>query len=354
MSNIRFLLIFLGIILGISSCRQDFKQEISFEPLVFQDSTFLEGTILDSTLVMGKSYDIDYYHQYILVAAHIGEREPFIHIFDKSEGKFFTSVLPKGRGPGERLTWGGIQVNHSSGEALFFDSEAQKTTVFQVDSVRHSTKEWKEQITVRKHPVYAYDVIPWENGYIMQGGGEVNQQGECPRLTLFKNDSIVDILYNMPCVQFSESYLSLDKIATDFLYSVSPDRQRIICQITYGMLLEFFSIKDDHIVPGTIRGFIKPLFELDRNKCATPVVGKTMYGLRDLYATNDYIYAIYIGDVNYKNSYRIAVFDWKGNPLHLYITKYRLERLCVDDVDKKIYATGITPQYENVLLKFDL
>ena len=352
MYRIRFLFIFSGIILGMSNCSP--KQEISFEPLIFPNTTHLEGQILDSSFIMGKSYDIDYYNQYILISAHTGEKEPLIHLFDKNEKKFFTSLLPKGRAPGERLTWGGIQVDHATGEALFFDSEAQRSTTFQIDSVHYSKKKWQEQITVYHFPVYAYHITPLKNGYIIQGGGEVSPQGKRPRLSLFRNDSLIDILYNTPNVRFAENYLSIDQISTDFLYSISPDKQRLVCQMTYGMILEFISIKKDRIIADTVRGFIKPIFELDRHKCVNPTEGKTIYGLRDLYATNQYIYAIYIGNTVYKNSNRIAVFDWKGNPLHLFTTDYKLERLCVDETNRKIYATGITPQYENVLLEFPL
>lgn len=352
MYNIRFLFILLGIIIGMSKCSP--TQEISFESLIFPNTTYLKGLILDSSFVMGKSYDIDYYNQYILISAHTGEKEPLIHLFDQNEKKFFANLLPKGRGPGERLTWGGIQIDHITGEALFFDSEAQRSTTFQIDTIHNSKKKWQEQITINNFPVYAYNITPLENGYIAQGGGKVSSKGKRPRLSLIKNDSIIDILYNTPNVHFPENYLSIDKISTDFLYSISSDKQKLVCQMTYGMILEFFSIKKDRIIVDTVRGFIKPIFELDRHKCVNPIDGKTIYGLRDLYATNKYIYAIYIGNTVYKNSNRIAVFDWNGNPLHLFTTDYKLERLCVDEANKKIYATGVSPQYENVLLQFPL
>lgn len=155
-------------------------------------------------------------------------------------------------------------------------------------------------------------------------------------------------------MHFPENYLTINKISTDFLYSISPDKQRRVCQMTYGMILEFFSIKKDRIITDTIRGFIKPIFELDKHKCVNPIDGQTIYGLRDLYATDKYIYTIYIGNTVYKNSNQIAIFDWNGNPLHLFTTNYTLERLCVDEANWKIYATGVSPQHENVLLQFPL
>ena len=83
---------------------------------------------------------------------------------------------------------------------------------------------------------------------------------------------------------------------------------------------------------------------------ATPsLTADTKAGLRDLFATDDYMYAAIGADVNLLSNKEkvsgkelenndIYVFDWDGKPVGHLETDYNIEKMCVTEFRDTIYA----------------
>jgi uncharacterized protein with von Willebrand factor type A (vWA) domain len=51
----------------------------------------------------------------------------------------------------------------------------------------------------------------------------------------------------------------------------------------------------------------------------------------------------------------IAVFDWEGNPLKIFRTKYRrLIKICLDDEERFLYILGEDNDWNRFVAKLDL
>ena len=120
----------------------------------------------------------------------------------------------------------------------------------------------------------------------------------------------------------------------------------------YGGILEIFDIGKDEIKLNCIKGLFRPVYNLYEKN--VPIrTSHTVFGFADVYATPADIFTIFCGSNNHKATDKIAVFDWNGKCKHLYITDYRLSKLCVDEKSKTIYSTATTSDYEKVIVKFN-
>lgn len=334
----------------LTSCKQQ-HQELTFTPPVFQNTTHLEGRVLVDTFVMGRCFNIDHYNNYLLVSAYRGDKE-LINFFDKNSGECIKSILRPGRGPGEALSLRDFDVDHSTGKVLFYDVMSKKLITFYIDSVIMSN-DVKNHIYAKNYPIYMYKILQGNHCYIAEGGYKDN--GKDIRLSIIYKDSTIYKYYKFPNVKVSgtdengiiPAYIHGSKL------TISPNKKQIAYATSYGAILEIFDVDSNQIKLNTIKGYYRPTYTLEKNNIKT-IPGETIWGFIDLYAVNNYIYAIFSGSTDSKDTKNIGVFDWKGNPVKLYTTDYRLEKICVDEKKNKIYAHGTDKDLETVIVEFSL
>lgn len=333
-----------------AGCRQQ-NNELTFTPPEFRKTVHLTGKVLIDTFVMGLCYDIDCYNDYLLVSAYRSDSE-LLNFFDKNSGRYIKSILPKGRGAGEALSLKDFDLDQATGKVIFYDLIGNKLTHFIIDSVTAHENAGK-YIHSRNYPIYMYRVLQGNNGYIAEGG--LKEDGKSVRLSIIENDSAIYKYYTFPDVRIPGT--DLKGIEPAYTYgsriAISPDKKRLAYSTNYGAILEIFDLTPGQIKLNTIKGFYRPAYTLDKNSIQS-IPDETVWGFIDLYATDKYIYTIFSGSKNPKETRNIAVFDWKGNCLDLYTTDYRLDKLCVDEENRKIYANGIDPNLETVVVEFEI
>lgn len=210
-----------------------------------------------------------------------------------------------------------------------------------------------DYIIGKDYPINMFAAYWGMNGYIAKGGLKL-KTGETLRFSIIENDSVIFRYCDFPEVTVPGIP---EGIVPCYIYgsyiSLSPDRTRLACVLGYGAILETFKIQGDMISLDTIRGFYRPEFTLDKNKVvlSTP---KTIFGFSDLYVTNKYIYSTFCSQPHKTTTNEVAVFDWKGNCICLYRVDYILEKICIDEVNKKFYAIGKNKDLETLLVEFDL
>lgn len=345
-----FFYLVIMILLLLSGCRQE-EKELAFTPPVFQHTRHLTGKVLIDTFVMGLCYDMDCYKDYLLVSAYRGDKE-LLNFFDKNSGKYLKSILSIGRGAGEALSLKDFNLDHATGKVIFYDLVANRLTNFIVDSVIAHEKP-ETYIHSRNYPIYMYNVLQGNNGYIAEGGYKENDKRL--RLSIIENDSAIYKYYTFPNVKIPGT--DAKGIEPAYTYgsrlTISPNKKQLAYSTNYGAILEIFDLTPKQITLNTIKGFYRPVYTLDKNNIQS-IPGETVWGFIDLYATDKYIYTIFSGSTNPKDTKNIGVFDWKGNCLDLYTTDYQLEKICVDEPNRKIYANGLDANLETVIVTFDI
>lgn len=334
----------------IAACTGN-KQELKFTPPVFPATTHLSGKILVDTFIMGLCYDINTYKDYLIVSTYRGDGE-ILNIFDKHNGRHLKGLLRRGKGAGEVLSLRDFDLDQTNGDLLFYDVMDRKIVTCNIDSVLAHTDAdgW---IHSRTHPIYMYKILRGNGCYIAEGGHREN--GKSVRLTLIRDDSVIFRYRTFPEIRIPGT--DARGIEAAYIYgsriAISPGRKQIAYTTNYGAILEIFDITAHEIKLNTIKGFYRPAYTLEGNNLVS-LPGETIWGFFDLYATGRYIYTIFSGSTDSKATKNIAVFDWKGNGVHLYTTDYRLEKICVDEKSGKIYANGLDKNFETVIFEFDL
>lgn len=337
----------------IVSCNSSNRKELLFNSPQFNDTINIRGRVLNDTFIMGAAYDIDFYHDYLIIQAFRGSEEGKLHFFNCSDGDYLKSIVTKGRGPGEAMSVVDFDVNRDSGDVVFFDSMGQKLFHFNIDSVVLNDN-YKDYIFSEIYPIYMYATYWGKEGYIAKEGFKL-PTGEYTRFSIIHDDTVV-YRYGV----YPEFFVPGVPQGVNIIYrsyshiGISPDKTKLVCALGLGAVLEIFDIKENKIILNTIKGFHKPIFDVDRNQLIKPVSGETIYGFSDLYLTSKYIYTQYSSDSDSKIVSDIAVFNWHGECIRLYHTDYDLIRICVDENKGKVYSICKNQNHENILVEFDL
>lgn len=335
-----------------SGCNSD-QKELSFYPPQFRDTIDIKGHVLNDSFIMGAAFDIDVYQNYLILQAFKGTGEGKLHFFDLSNGHYIKSILPKGRGPGEALCVIDFDVDQDSGEVLFYDTMLHKMYRFNVDSIILN-ENCKDYILSKIYSTYMLAIYQGKEGYIAKGGLKL-KTGESPRFSMIENDSVIFRYCSYPEVYVPGVRDGITISYRKYAYiDVSPDKTKLVCVSGLGAILEIFDIQENKIVLDTIRGFYKPIFEVDKHESIIDIPKQTIYGFIDLYLTNQYIYAIFNTGYDDNNRKNFAVFNWNGDCIRLYRTDYDLNRICVDEGRNRLYAVGRDENLETLLVEFDL
>jgi hypothetical protein len=153
-----------------------------------------------------------------------------------------------------------------------------------------------------------------------------------------------------PLLEFS------NKLECGFIYQdwpiLKPDGTRIACSFTYFDQIIIYNIEGQDLI--RIISPIKPprLVLPDQSEWSKMNRYYYIHG----YATNNYIYTVYRNDtyenlVNEENKAEIHVFDWEGNGVCKYKTKFPLNNITVDEHQGIIYAGQESVSGDAVIFK---
>ena len=131
-------------------------------------------------------------------------------------------------------------------------------------------------------------------------------------------------------------------------FAFSPDGRKAALSISEGMVLETFDISGDITEISTTQYL--PVRIVPRKEGSYEMSDRFVFGVASMCASNRRIYAAYDG-THYWKDYRalrgkpgcpplfnnVAVFDWKGRPVEMMSTTYRINLLAVDD-NNDLYA----------------
>lgn len=353
-------LITLCLLLGVllfSQCTSE-EKELQFYPPVFQDTIYPEVKVLNDTFMMNDALDLDYYKDYLIVNSN--RNKQFIHLFNRTTGEHIKSMLSQGRGHGEVMLIIDMDIDPETGEVSCYDVATRKMNYFNIDTVavhdNASDYIWGENLSF-----YVHRLLSGKHGMLGLGGSK-DANGN-PRFSLLKDGLPITQYYTFPAVKMPKiDKPSRSGIETAYggslsVVCLSPSGDKMVCLPMCGAILEIFNISPDTIQLNTIKGFHRPEFDLNEWGSMISIEGKTVRGFLDAYATEDYIYTIFLRDlkIGETENNQIAVFDWKGNCERLYqVVGYNLRKICVDQSQNRLYAAALNADGESSLIYFDL
>lgn len=342
--------IYLILFIFFFSCKGK-KDEIEYIPLFIKDTVFLEGRKLSDELLFRATIDLGFYHDYLILVAFTEGK--FMHVFDRNTGTYLKSFLAEGRGPAETVTLNAFDINQVTGKVTFYDDMLLKLCEFELDSVmKPKGKLMLKSQNSRLHATSGYIYQLRDSSYIEGNWFLRDKNGIIKRLARIKNEKVTCVYNRFPWVgrEFQDN-IHIAYRNTGIL-TVSPDRMKMASGGSWGAILEIFDLRDS-IKLETIKYIHRPVYKASKSELY-PVQGETVWGFKDLYATDRFIYALYWGNQSGKDGPDcIAVFDWQGELVKFYKTDHYLHNLCVDEDKNKIYAVGVDKKSrETVMVEF--
>ncbi len=274
------------------------------------------------------------------------EREPnLFYIFSLNNFQLLASFGNRGNGPNE---FRNIHFNHQLEGGNFWVRTSYGLALLNLDSILVSPGYSPSKRIVHPPEVeIAYDIFYISDSCVI--GATTQDLGRMFRWNPLTDEiKLLDFspkISPMPEQRLGYLYYSRNGIKPDntMIVSALENFQRIYILDTNLEVLRTISFPNAH----------KPTW---KNGELTDHDG-TYVCYKRVFCTNKYIYALYNGvpDVeeydNY-NAQEVQVFDWSGNPIHVYSLDINVKGIYVDEERNILY--GLNRENDQALVKFDL
>lgn len=324
----------------VIACQNKNKQDVP----KFKSIKYLQGKILNDSLILGTGTDIFLSEEKLYVSTTPADK--YVKIYDSDSGKAIGEIIDKGRGPNEVMYVSSMIIHNDS--IIISDRGLCRYSKFPLSFINNGS----QSCDLLNFPIS--DIIAKnDNRFLI---GNVHCEDNVIRYAWIDNTG--KILYSFN--EYPNIKISQDKKGIEYLYGLegkhatNPNNTKMISVCSLGETIEIFDIQDSQIVKIKEVTYRKPIAEV-RNRHVMPIMGSTIFGFMDVYATNNKIYTIYCGDTEGRTLNKIAVFDWEGTPETLYtVDSDILYRICVNSEETKIYAIGLNKNRETVIFSFDI
>lgn len=337
----RYLAFFVGVLYLFPACA-DTDSRSDYQMPDFPNMGHAKVHLITGELMANMANDIFEHGQYLYVIYYDRKDQTWCHVYDKRTGAATGDYLHRGNGPGEILT---IPACSARGDSLFiYDLPVRKQISCSFSSMH------EEFISPT---VSILDIKPYARNACACGptGEEsiiLNQIGYANPDTmgyhrLMVKDIYGDTLQTQDFEPFSDP-VEMFNLYSECLMSVNERGNRLAVGSVWGAILEIYDL------PALRQKACLKLVDPALVYGATPsLTADTKAGLRDLFATDDYLYAAIGADVNLLSNKEkvsgeelenndIYVFDWDGKPVGHLETDYNIEKMCVTEFRDTIYA----------------
>lgn len=293
-------------------------------------------------------------------------------MIDKYEGKILTVVDLKntnkidriagiGEGPNEFLTIRDINYNPESNSLAFFDAMSRQISFYKINDHKIKINDNTFCRKVRFDATTAYDIIPLGDNFIANGCFDGKQfalldskANMIAKFGIFPGDNQgVEDGYgffmknqNTICTSLDQTRFAAAGFFHDQLVFYKFENNKIMKQ------KEYFSMDAKIISEQTKDG--------KQSAYSSTETDETTRTYRQLYSTQKYLYALYLGIANkdFKKSGKICYilkFDWNGDLIEGFRINKLLKTIAVDETSNSIYAiTSPEDEEDFVLMKYEM
>ena len=336
-----YLAIAFVLMIMLQACKDKGKQP-GFQMPAFPNAGHADVHLLTGELMANMANDIFEYGNYLYVIYYDRKSQAWCHVYDKHTGEALCDRFNMGNGPGEILT---IPVCSSRGDRIFiYDLPVRKQISCPFASLRDENM---------SPEVSVLDIKPYARNACVYGpGGDesivLNQIGYSSPDTIGYHRLVVKDVYGDTLrVHDFEPFtdpVEMFNLYTESLMSLDESGTHLAVGSVWGAIIEMYELPEF-----SQKAFLK-LVDPALVYGSTPTLtADTKAGLRDLFATDDYLYAVIGADVSLlsnkdKESGKdlenndVYVFDWTGKPVGHLETDYNIEKMCVTSSKDTIYA----------------
>ena len=351
-------------IMLLVSCKGREHDPLAFVPPVFPETKQVKVTVLNNDFLFRMAYKMADLGDYLILSDY--DVQGVIQIFDKKTGDHVRSFGSVGRGPGEFIINPIIQVNEDRSVLYAYEGVNGQNRLrgYYINDVLHKSApypfmEQPVSLSIKdgnQYPGIASNFLFWRDKRLFFSS--VNH-----RMELHDSAGKVLSLYDRfpECAKPSETDSSIFR--TSYLgapVALKPDMSRFVVASDLGCIVEIFRVvESNRIEKVTEKRFFRPEYKIIQNAIIHPIDRKTIAGITKLSVTNSQIYARYIGSVyveglGHENLNQIAVFDWEGEPICLYVLDWNIYNFVVDAQQNRCYLVGTDAGGEVQLGFFDL
>lgn len=336
------LLIFIILaFLALVSCGKGVNQEKSFGKV----SSISADTARIGQLLQANNLAL--LDDYLVLQNGSDGVEDFYFVYSYPGLGFLYSFGKRGRGPGEYMM--PAIIKNTPGNVLGFRDHATDAIVFY--EIKDSGAELVSSKILRSPDS---DRFFWEINVMEDSTLLVKHQGDKKGATELWSaaSGIVDSLPNT----FAKLPRKLGKdyftIFDDYLISAKGDR----FALAYNMIdrIEFGEVRDGKLlIDSSVGADSTPDFHLYGDDSETEFsVDRNIIHYENLYAGNDYVYALYSGkrmdETEERHSSLIEIYSWDGTPVELLDLETPIAYIAVDENSRTVY--GINPDMSDEMI----
>lgn len=262
------------------------------------------------------------------------------------DGKPLMGFGNKGQGPGELLWVRKFHISSDKKMMYVFDDMSKKLVEYNLDSLLLGKQVFREyfvdvkKMPQSKTPTILYDMIPLsEQSFLVKANHDELRYG----IFDTTNKKITPIYHSF--LEEGLGITSKEEIWSLFSNStftkLSPNKSKLV-NVTYiGGIIEIFSVDGQrNDISLTNHSFIyEPVYGLAEGAIPPYVIHneKTQFGFEDICVTDKMIYAV-LHDVGeqLKPTF-ITIFDWEGNIQKRIEVGKRINKICVDECNGRMY-----------------
>jgi len=337
MKKIVNILSFFLILIATISCNQKEEKVVYSDPVFPVDKEVELEMILVDPLMPNVISDIDYYNGKLILTYRLNDRH--IHFFDAESGEELGSSINIGQGPGEMIYLNKFSLDRKTGTFTAYDWMAYQLYSGNIDSLFNGAS----PSPVNEDFGSAYSVFPLPQGYFYYQP-PYNADKE-RRFFLKTHNGEIATYEGYPYDDFK----LLINICVSYRNGFFKDGTKMVAASYPGLMLEFFDLRNG--IEKTHTRYYWKIFLGNDGSPDTESSG----GMFDFYCTDNFIYATLVEPNNGLRANNIVIFDWEGNPVKIFRTKYKkLFNLCIDDEERLLYVVGEDNDGIRFLAKLDL
>ena len=331
----------LALILAISSCENNGNRSDYHMP-TFPVETHSSFQLLTGELMANMVYDIFEHDRYLYAFFYDRKSQTWCHIYDKQSDEI-KNIFVRGNGPNEIIS---LPICSSRRDSLFvFDLPVRKQISCSFSSLLQ--EEMSIDVTTLDTKPYARNICVTssekEDRIILNQIGYANPD-TVGYHRLIAQDGFGYTVGYQDFEPFSDQ-VEMFNLYTESLMAADESGTHLAVGSVWGAIIELYTL------PGLKKSCFLKMVDPSLTYGNVPALTRqTKAGLKDLFATDEYLYTAIGADVDLlpngeKNtedkelvSNDIFLLDWDGHPVKHIETDYNIEKMCVSASRDTIYA----------------
>ncbi|MFI3261688.1 MAG: hypothetical protein R3Y26_02140 [Rikenellaceae bacterium] len=290
---------------------------IAYKAPVFEnEKTVSAQPISNIILVQGGVVGFENCYDYFVVIAKINNK--MVHLFSKASGELVASGVALGRANNELIDVLSYSFDPSQGELILLSSVDQKMLRVVISK--------SAELTIEK--ASGYNATNGNTNILKKDSDSYIKFASMPkepnhRISIISNNKELSYYDKLPIDDIEK----ISRIYVQPVIAFNPDISKLVIGTKEGLIFETLSLKNNKIKELKTSYFYESIIP----KTAHDIY-EMYWGVTDILATDDFIYAVYIGNKGISNNCKLAKFDWNHTPLELIeVEGYSLSYICIDN-----------------------